>query len=640
MASIALVVFCLNVGRCNAQDQQAVPIVRADSPFGSFPMPKDPFKLMPCTKVTTPPALNDSRAEQNWAALFDPEPSHWSWGINMGTDSGNEDPYAGRGIFLCGYLDVPLDYTNKSDPRVVRLAVTKFQVSGLARVTTPPDRPRNPPAGSKSKRTIIVNPGGPGGSGTASAWRGAQNVTKRWSDGAYDVLGWDPRGVNATLPSIACSPHDALRDRWSLARDQFLEVSDVKRQLRVADALNEATMRACWERHGDLGRFMGTASVARDLDEIRKALGEDEVTGYLVSYGTGIGQTYANMFPDRVGRIILDGTEYVRDHRLLGGFGYTALDNATDAWREGFLGECLKAGPDHCALAKTKPGGGGGGGGNPVASLKDLETRMTSLLDSLVQRPVVGYTSKSGPSVVTYSQLVSSAYSAMYNPASWPAFAQMLHELDLGNATLAAEFLDRAAWQYDPSRPPGARPSSDELTNLVICADAYDAPPQELPWWESLWRNMTARSWIAGNGRFSSVFPCRHFNTYWPRPAEVYRGDLNYTLKNPVLLIAEVYDPATPLRNGRRLLREMGRNARLIVHHGYGHASRDASNCTDEIGKLYILEGKLPGDAETDCFANEKPYLYGVRGGNVKMASSGGWDPVAAWEQHLAEVYV
>lgn len=65
---------------------------------------------------------------------------------------------------------------------------------------------------------------------------------------------------------------------------------------------------------------MTTALVARDLGEIRKALGEDELTGYLVSYGTGIGQTYVSMFPDRAGRIILDGTEYVRDHRELVGF--------------------------------------------------------------------------------------------------------------------------------------------------------------------------------------------------------------------------------------------------------------------------------------------------------------------------------
>ncbi|WYZ43147.1 hypothetical protein EsH8_VI_000846 [Colletotrichum jinshuiense] len=615
-------------GRCHGNS--LVPI--RDSPFGQFPLPNDPFKLIPCTNTTVPPALDDPNPEKSWAGLFDPDPSHWSWGNK--TDAGDEDsdPYSGRGIYLCGYLEVPLDYTNKSDARIVRLAVTKYQVSGLARAGELVDEYRNPPPGGKSDRTIVIEPGGPGGSGTSYTWRSAELVTKRFSDGNFDVLGWDPRGVNVTRPAIACFPYDVDRDHWFLLTGQYLEVSNPKRQLNLADAMHNATFKACWEKHGDLGRFIGTSFVARDMEEIRKALGEDELTGYLVSYGTGIGQTYANMFPDSVGRVILDGTEYVRDHRLLGGFGWTALDNATDAWYDGFLGECINAGPDHCALARVKHG-------KPVV-LKDLDTRMKSLISSLIDRPIIGYSKESGPSLVTYSVLIAAIYQAMYNAQGWPALAQMLYELEDGNSTLATEFLESSAWGYDPALPatPGKRPSSDELGDLVICADSYDAAPKGLDWWESLWTNMTAKSWISGNSRFFNVFPCRHFTTYWPEPAEVYRGDLNHTLKNPVLLIAETYDPATPLRNGRRLLNEMGRNARLIAHHGYGHSSRDASNCTDSIAKKYILEGELPNEAETACYANEKPYLYGVKDKSVRPAATDGWDPISAWREHLREV--
>lgn len=117
-------------------------------------------------------------------------------------------------------------------------------------------------------------------------------------------------------------------------------------------------------------------------------------------------------------------------------------------------------------------------------------------------------------------------------------------------------------------------------------------------------------------------------------------GDLNNTLANAVLLIAETYDPATPLRNGRRLLAEMGKNARLIVHHGYGHSSRDRSNCTDSIAQAYILNGTIPEEQETACFANEKPYLYGV---NQDSAVASGTevvsrDPVEEWEEHVREL--
>jgi pimeloyl-ACP methyl ester carboxylesterase len=607
------------------------PWLSNSSPYGEFPKPDDPFHFLPCTNTSVLPPLDDAKPENSWAKLFDPNPDHWSWGNKtLEEEILPNDPYSGRGIYLCGYLDLPLDYTNKSDPRIVRLAVTKLQVSGLALIDSPLSL-----VGRKSERTLVIEPGGPGGSGTSFAWRAAQEVSQRLSKGTYDVLGWDPRGVNASLPAVACFPYNADRDRWSMLTGQYREVSASPRaQLELADAMNDAVFRACLERHGDLARFVGTAFVARDMEAIREALGEEELTGYLVSYGTGIGQTYANMFPGSVGRMILDGTEYVRDHRLLGGFGWTALDNATDAWHDGFLGECLYAGEEHCALAKAK-------GEKPV-TLRTLEHRMTALISSLILRPITGYSESSGPSLITYSALVGAIYGSLYNAKSWPALAQMLYELEDGNSTLATAFLDRSGWEYDPTLPPPPlpKPSSDELGTLVICADSYDAPQplSGLDWWEALWANMTERTWVSGNSRFFNVLPCRHFTSYWPKPAEVYRGDLNNTLRNPVLLIAETYDPATPLRNGRRLLAEMGHNARMIVHHGYGHSSRDTSNCTDSIAREFILHGTLPEKQETACYANEKPYMYGVKGNDANAVAVPKQYPIEMWREHLQEL--
>lgn len=315
-------------------DQQQHQLHELDAPYGTFPRPKDPFRFIPCTKDSQPPALNDTDHEANWAKLFNPNPANWSWG-NKSSPSLSGDPYAGRGIFLCGYLDAPLDYLNASENRIVRLAVTKFQVSGLARL----DGSSPAGSGTKSNRTLVLEPGGPGGSGISMVWSSGERLSQLYTEGTYDTLGWDPRGVNSSQPAISCFPYDADRDRWSMLTTQYREATaDPDSQLRLMDAMNNATFHSCFKRHGDLGRFMTTALVARDLDEIRKALDEDDLTGYLVSYGTGIGQTYVNMFPDRAGRVILDGTEYVRDHRLLGGFGWTALDNATDAWHDGFLG--------------------------------------------------------------------------------------------------------------------------------------------------------------------------------------------------------------------------------------------------------------------------------------------------------------
>lgn len=289
-----------------------------ESVYGIFPKANDPFSFLPCTNATIPPALDDQDHEASWARLFDSDPSHWSWGNKTAEDADDaDDAYAGRGIFLCGYIDVPLDYLNAADNRIVRLALTKYQVSGLARA----DGSSPPGAGDKSERTLVLEPGGPGGSGTSMAWRASQDLTRRFTRATFDTLGWDPRGVNASQPAISCFPYDADRDRWHMLTGLYREESaDPETLLRWADAMYNATFRACREQHGDLGRFMTTALVARDLEEIRRALGERELTGYFVSYGTGIGQTWASMFPDSVGRLILDGTEYVRDHRLLGGF--------------------------------------------------------------------------------------------------------------------------------------------------------------------------------------------------------------------------------------------------------------------------------------------------------------------------------
>lgn len=126
-------------------------------------------------------------------------------------------------------------------------------------------------------------------------------------------------------PSISCFPNDGYRDRWRLFTGQFDKTAfgNPSSHLELADAMAEATIRGCLEKWGDFPRFLSTAFVARDVDSIRAALGEDEIWGYMVSYGTGIGTHVSQLFPDRIGRLLLDGLEFVKDHRELGGFGWT-----------------------------------------------------------------------------------------------------------------------------------------------------------------------------------------------------------------------------------------------------------------------------------------------------------------------------
>ncbi|KAE8212667.1 hypothetical protein CF327_g3713 [Tilletia walkeri] len=117
---------------------------------------------------------------------------------------------------------------------------------------------------------------------------------------------------------------------------------------------------------------------------------------------------------------------------------------------------------------------------------------------------------------------------------------------------------------------------------------------------------MTAKSWIGGNGRFGDVFPCWQYKI---KPAEVYRGGLDHQLRNPLLLLGETYDLATPVQSAKRLHAAMGdANSRLLIHHGYGHSSRDRSECTEKIKRDLFLHGKWPKDGTTECFADTKPF--------------------------------
>ena len=157
-----------------------------ESPYGTFPDPEDPFHFVPCTYNLTIPELDAKDPVSDWTGSWNPDPETWEW-------------VERRGINLCGYLDTPLDYTNSSDDRIARLSVVKYRAGASANETN---------LGQKSERTILFNPGGPGSSGTSDMRNGAGSfLSDELSDGQFDVLGWDPRGVLGSLPSISCYPY-------------------------------------------------------------------------------------------------------------------------------------------------------------------------------------------------------------------------------------------------------------------------------------------------------------------------------------------------------------------------------------------------------------------------------------------------
>jgi len=162
----------------------------------------------------------------------------------------------------------------------------------------------------------------------------------------------------------------------------------------------------------------------------------------------------------------MDGMEYAKDGWQPWGWGSTSLDNVTNAWEQGFLGECVRAGPSRCALA-----------GPHSTTIDTLTQRMDILFERLLNCPIPGFTVSEGPGLATYENIIEMVYSALYNPASWPKAARMLAELEGGNATLILQAVNRD-WSYNPRKSPSHNNSiprplpetqSQELTMMVIC---------------------------------------------------------------------------------------------------------------------------------------------------------------------------
>ena len=184
----------------------------------------------------------------------------------------------------CANLQVPLNY---ADPGGRKITLALSEVAATA------------PA-SQQQGDLLVNPGGPGASGRSLAAAVAQGLDPNVA-ADYNIIGFDPRGVGASVPALHCEP-----SFFSGVRPNYIPASAAAEQVLINRA--KAYAAGCEQRFGWLLPYMTTADVARDLDSIRVALRQQKINYYAFSYGTYLGQVYATMFPSRVRRMVLDST--------------------------------------------------------------------------------------------------------------------------------------------------------------------------------------------------------------------------------------------------------------------------------------------------------------------------------------------
>lgn len=227
--------------------------------------------------------------------------------------------------------------------------------------------------------------------------------------------------------------------------------------------------------------FLSTALVARDMDTIRAALGEEQLYYHGVSYGTDLGETYSQLFPDKVGRMILDGVDNIIVDRTTTGYGMDSLYDIMKTYNEGFIGECIRAGPQNCALAAPVNG--------TAQTAEGIQQRLNALFARLIDRPAPGVAPDFGPGIVRYQNVVDVIAGALYRPKDWPKAAEKIAQLDSGNATSLLEHIGYSYFDADPedcSSSP-ADPSG-HASYFVVCGDAFDAPHPDIQTYLDIWK--------------------------------------------------------------------------------------------------------------------------------------------------------
>ena len=465
-------------------------------------------------------------------------------------------------------MPVPLDYDRPSDGTIT-LALLRLPAADPA----------------QRKGSLFVNPGGPGGSGVGAVRSGGQAYPQELRD-AYDLVGFDPRGVEGSTP-LGCFDNEA--DALAAQHRQKFPVSaaEVVEWQRV-DRLFAA---ACAAHGGPILSHMSTANVARDLDLLRRAVGDTRLNYLGYSYGTYIGMTYANMFPATVGAFVIDG--------VLDPVEWSTGDGATSRTQpftmrigsakgsedtlDQFLTLCDRAG-DRCALS-----------GNARA-------RYEALLERAKAHPIPypGFPEF----LMTYPAIIGATLNGLYTPR-WSGTAEFLAQLEAQpqvTATAAAASSVGAPVPAGRPLPFGDYPQfeafaavpcseTDNPTSFSAWPRAAEKEAHHYPHFGALW---TWDSTVCSS---------------WPvRDADRYTGPWRATTANPVLVVGNYYDPSTPYEGALTASRLL-KNARLLSYAGWGHSAylKAGNACIDDAVTRYLVDNTLPG-RNTVCRPQGTPF--------------------------------
>jgi pimeloyl-ACP methyl ester carboxylesterase len=445
--------------------------------------------------------------------------------------------------FECATLEVPVDYSTPDGAQV-----------GIA-VTRKPATDRGP-----RRRSLILNYGGPGDPGTETLRRAPETVPEPIRTG-FDLVSFDPRGTGSSRP-IDCVDDATFERVWSEDGTPNGE-ADLARYYD-GSAISVDVIAACIAAQGDWLMHVGTRNVARDLDRLRAALGEEGLNFVGYSYGTVLGAVYAQEFPEHVRALVLDSavnlTESASDRQLGNAAGF---EGALDA----FLADC--AADRGCAFHSH---------GDPRAALTQLRDRFEAGLTVRAR----------GGRTIGASEFYTGLLAALYSRSTWPLLAEALHDAARENKGKYLQLLNDA---YTGRRDDGTFNNFQEAIGLIVCADTPE-PRVTFAEYQAAYARLTAQFPFFGAILAGSPIGCDP-RIPTPAPTETL-GDVRATEAPPVLVLGTTHDPATPYA-GARDLRHRLRGARILTiddtqHGGYGQGNV----CVDDYVNAYLLRRVVP----------------------------------------------
>ncbi|GLY04593.1 MULTISPECIES: alpha/beta hydrolase [Actinoplanes] len=478
-------------------------------------------------------------------------------------------------IAECATVKVPLDYDK---PKGAKTEIAVLRVKAKNQKTK---------IGS-----LFLNPGGPGGSATDFALYApyflSDSVLER-----FDIVGVDPRGIGASA-NIKC--FRSVKDQTAVLSGMNVAFPLGKTEEAKYVKSAKAFGKACSTTGKTLAGAMSTAEVARDMELMRRAVGDKKLSYLGFSYGTALGQYYANMFPDRFRAIAVDGNIDPRQWTGAGGTGSKILDarmrSADGAWAalKEIFKRCDAAGEEYCAFAAGDPA-------------KNFE----AIAKSLRAKPLV-ITDETGTAKITYADFIGASLSYLYSPYAGENVMQLAADLKAlidGGATAAVakkSVLQRVQtaksigydFPYD---------NSFEAQASVICTDGTH--PKNASSWPAATatRDLTAKYFGRPWGWLSAQ--CAS-STWTVRDEDAYKGPFNKQTAAPVLLIGNYWDPATNYAASVSSSRLVP-NSRLLSSDNWGHTAYGTGVCATSAIDQYLLGGKLPAKG-TVCKAEHQPF--------------------------------